>query len=132
MIIFDSSVWVALFNDKDSQHEKAKNLILVAKEKNKELVVIPEHIVAETASVLLLKSGKETAEAFLEATLDNFAARILLSDPELFWGTFSLFRKKENKKLSFVDASLLFLSSKYEVVSFDRELEKAIKKIPRT
>lgn len=129
MIIFDSSVWVALFNDKDSQHEKAKNLIVSANKNSRDVIVLPEHIVAETASVLLLKSGKETAVAFLEATIDNFRSKILLSDPELFWGTFSLFREKENKKLSFVDVSLLFLSSKYEVVSFDRELEKAIKKL---
>jgi predicted nucleic acid-binding protein len=131
MIIFDSSVWVALFNDKDSQHEKAKNLIVFAKENSKDIILLPEHIIAETASVLLLKSSKETAEAFLEATIDNYRAKILLSDPELFWGSFSLFREKENKKLSFVDTSLLFLSLKYEVVSFDRELEKAIRKLKR-
>ncbi len=128
MTIFDSSVWVALFNEKDSQHEKAKNLMVSMNENSRDLVVLPEHIVAETASVLLLKSGKETAEAFLEATVDNFRSKILLSDPEFFWGTFSLFREKENKKLSFIDASLLFLSSKYEVVSFDKEFEKAIRK----
>lgn len=124
MKIFDSSVWVAFFNDKDSQHKKAREAVSDAGG----FTVIPEYIVAETASVLLVRVSKESAEEFLEAITGNPSVKILLSEGELFWNTLTVFRKKENKKLSFVDASLLFLSSKYEVVSFDRELEKAIQK----
>jgi predicted nucleic acid-binding protein len=125
MTIFDSSVWVAFFNDKDSQHKKAREAVSLAGG----FTVIPEHIVSETASVLLARVSKESAEEFLEAITGNPSVKILLSEGELFWGTLMLFREKENKKLSFVDASLLFLSSKYKVVSFDKELEKAIKKL---
>lgn len=124
MIIFDSSVWVAFFNDKDSQHKKAREAVSLAGG----FTVLPEYIVTETASVLLVRVNKESSEEFLEAITGNPSVKILLSDGELFWGVLTLFREKENKKLSFVDASLLFLSSKYEVVSFDKELEKSIKK----
>jgi predicted nucleic acid-binding protein len=124
MTIFDSSVWVAFFNDKDSQHKKAREAVSLAGG----FTVLPEYIVAETASVLLVRVSKESAEEFLEAITGNPSVKILLSEGELFWSTLTVFREKENKKLSFVDASLLFLSSKYDVVSFDRELEKAIRK----
>jgi predicted nucleic acid-binding protein len=124
MTIFDSSVWVAFFNDKDSQYKKAREAVTLAGG----FTVIPEHIVAETASVLLARANKEYAEAFLEAITGNPSVKILLSEESLFWNTLTLFREKENKKLSFVDVSLLFLSSRYEVVSFDQELSKAIKK----
>ena len=133
MIIFDSNVWVALFNEKDSQHKKAKDLLVATKESAKELVALPEHIIAETASVLVAKSGRETAELFLAAAMDNAAATILLSRPELFWRTLSLFRESEyirKTKLSFIDTMLVALSTDWghTVVTFDRELERVIKK----
>lgn len=128
MKIFDSSVWVAFFNDTDTQHRKARNAVSLSEEGT----VLPEYIVAETVSVLLARVSKESSEEFLEAITGNPSVMILLSDAEFFWNTLAVFREKENKKLSFVDASLLFLSSKYEVVSFDRELEKAMKKRRRT
>lgn len=124
MIVFDSSVWVAFFNDADSQHSKARAAVASAGE----LTVMPEHVVAETSSVLLARVNKKSAEEFLEAITGNPSIMILLSDAEVFWSSLGIFREKANQKLSFVDSVLLFLSRKYDVITFDRELEKAIKK----
>jgi predicted nucleic acid-binding protein len=46
-VIFDTNVWVALFNINDAHHEKAKELFF-----ENSVVLIPEYVVLETTTVL--------------------------------------------------------------------------------
>lgn len=123
MMILDSSVWVALFSERDSQYHKALKIAPSFKS-----VAITEYIVLETSTLLFAKAGKETAEKFFEYALNNKEVELLFSSQDMFYGTLQLFRKAKDKKLSFVDTSLLYLSSEHEVITFDKELGKAIKK----
>ncbi len=124
MKIFDSNFWIAYFDKNDSQHKKAAVIF-----EREPIFFITEYCILETASILSRKSGKANAEVFLDNVFENDAITILYSHQGFFAGTVESFRKNKNKNLSFVDISLLYLSSKYEVITFDKELEKAIKKM---
>ena len=121
MMIIDSSVWIALYDRSDNQHARA-----VDKSGTSANVVLPEYVVLETSSILLLKAGKDVAEKFLSYALGSSEVTILHSSPEFFHATVQLFRLDSNKKLSFVDTSLLLLSELHEIVTFDRVLARAI------
>lgn len=123
MMILDSSVWIALYNEADSQHAKAVRLAASFSD-----IALTEYVLLETATLLRAKAGDETAEYFLEYALDNADVAILYASRELFGDTVSLFRQMKGAKLSFVDASLLHLSDTHEVVTFDAALEKAIRR----
>ncbi len=120
-IIFDSNIWVALFNESDSTNAKANKCI-----SRYSFIYIPDFIIAETASVLKYKKDFVAAEKYIEFVTNN-------NDIEIVYTSFyfeqfknSFLRTKRNN-LSFIDASLLTLSQEYSVVTFDNVLKRAIK-----
>ena len=121
MMIIDSSVWIALFNERDSQHDKA-----VSKSASFADVALPEYIFLETCTLLLSKAGRDVTEQFLAYVLDSADVAILHSSPEFFQATARLFRRPTNKKLSFVDVSLLVLAESHDIITFDKTLARAI------
>ncbi len=124
MMVIDSSVWVALYNESDSQHKKA-----IEAGHSFSQVVLTEYIILETSTLLLKKVGEAASEKFLEFALDNSEVTVLCSSVDFFHDVIRLFRKLKNKKLSFVDVSLLYLSRTHEIVTFDAALEKEIRKL---
>lgn len=124
MKIFDSNFWIAYFDKNDSQHKKA--VVIFEREP---AFLITEYCILETTSILSRKSGKANAETFLDTVFENSDIVILYSHQSFFAGTVESFRKSKNKNLSFVDISLLYLSGEHEVITFDKDLEKAIKKM---
>ncbi len=124
MIILDSNVWVAFFNKSDSQHQKAKKVLKEITGK----ITATEYVILEVCSVLLVRAGKQAANKFLEIVFDNDDIEILLSDDGFFEKVINFFQENNNKKLSFVDVSLLCLSKSHQIITFDKELLKELKK----
>lgn len=122
MTILDSNVWIAFFHENDNQHKKAEKII---KELNTK-IVIPEYIITEIASVLCFKAGKKIAITFLKSILDNDDVEVLLSNKLIFNNTVDNFINDNNDKLSFIDTTLLCLSKKYKIITFDKNLQKII------
>jgi len=125
MTIVDSSVWVAWFHEKDSQHEAAETRMEIIKDRG---IMLTEYVIAEVCAVLVQRAGKGIADQFLLSVLDNESVEIVLSNPDFFQRVISEFRAHQDQKLSLVDISLLVLSESRgaSVLTFDRALEKAI------
>ncbi|MCD4706089.1 type II toxin-antitoxin system VapC family toxin [bacterium] len=124
MTILDSNVWIAFFNEMDNQHKKAEKVI---KKLNNNQIVVPEYIVTEVASILRFKAGKEVSNDFIKSISDNDDIIILLSDEFFFNNVVDNFINLDGCKLSFIDIAILYLSKNYKVITFDKNLEKAIK-----
>ena len=122
MTIFDSNIWVALFDEDDSFHSRAKEIV----EKAKGKIILPEYIVLEVTTVLARKAGKSIADAFLLKTSANADIDILPSSQHFFEEVVRFYLDKTNPKLSFVDYSLAYLSSSFQIVTFDQILESEI------
>lgn len=123
MIILDSNVWVAYLNKNDSQHKKAEEIFshLTAG------LAVPEYVILEVCSVLTLKANKSIADKFLEFITDNQDIEILFSNHVFFTGVIVCFKNTSQQKLSFTDIALVYLSKTHKVITFDKQLEKAIK-----
>jgi predicted nucleic acid-binding protein len=123
MTILDSTIWIALFLEKDSQHEKAKTLCKTLEEKH---IGVPEYVWLEVASVLSIKGDKTLANKFLQMIHSTTSLKPLFSDPLFAQRTSTFFIQSPHSTLSFVDHALLLLSKYAQIETFDRELQKAI------
>ena len=123
-IILDSSVWIAFLRESDSQHEKAKYLL---RDLRYTAMVVPEYILIEVATALKSQGYEEVAKKFVaEVIREEFPT--FLSAGELATHTATLFLEQHSDHLSFTDTALLILSEEYRVITFDKKLQKAIKR----
>ncbi|MEK7619257.1 MAG: type II toxin-antitoxin system VapC family toxin [Patescibacteria group bacterium] len=122
MTILDSCVWIAFFNESDSQHAKARKIFEVLSSR----ILLPEHVVLEVATVLSLRASKGIADIFIERVIDNSDIEIRVFQHDEFFEVCRDYRRSASARLSFVDIALLGLSAAHTVVTFDRHLKKAI------
>lgn len=120
--LVDSSVWVALFLDFDTQHRKAEQTV----RKLSGTIYVPYCVIAEVAAILAYKHSKRLADNFILYVRDNRDFEVVNDDAldEMdFYQTIP-------HKISFVDAALIFLSGKLDapLVTFDKQLERIAKK----
>lgn len=116
--LIDSSVWVALFLDFDTQHTKAERLFSKLKGK----IYLPYCVLNEVATVLAYKHSKKQADQFLDFVEGN-------RDINLIEDTYmeeALFYKSLHAKISFTDAALLLFTKKLRAnfITFDKQLER--------
>lgn len=123
MITFDSNVWIAFLHGSDSQHQKAQKIFA----SQKEPVAITEYVIIEVSSVLLQKAGQKTADGFLDLVMNNKDVEVIYAQDQFFNEVVSFFRESATKQLSFIDMSLLHASKLYEIVTFDKNLQKAMR-----
>ncbi|MEA2088910.1 MAG: PIN domain-containing protein [Patescibacteria group bacterium] len=123
MIILDSNIWISFLDKNDNQHKKAVKIM----EKIDCDIVVPEYVIIEVCTVLLKKTNKKIADGFIEIAFNNQNTKVLFFD-EYFFNIFvNNFKSIQNKNLSFIDIALLYLSETYDVITFDKNLEKAMK-----
>lgn len=116
--LIDSSVWVALFLDFDTQHTKAEYLFSRIKGR----IYLPYCVLNEAATVLAYKHSKEQADQFLNFVEENRDITLM----EDSYAEEISFYKSLNAKISFSDAALLLLARKLKanLITFDKQLER--------
>lgn len=123
-MMLDSNIMVAYLYPQDALHKTARQFIDTAQK----LFEMFEYHVAETATVLSRRSGKETADRFLDLVADNADIKILPSSLELFRAIAACYQAHNQRALSFADYALLYLSQSTPVATFDAKLRNAIKR----
>ena len=130
--IFDSSVWIAFYKNADTQHKKSVTEIKKWESTNKQCLV-SNLIVEEVFSVLTYIGHKKYANQFINFCINNKRITWLDLDKNFIdkINTFSNHDFLKNKKISFTDFSIIFLAKHFdfEILSFDKELNKTAKKI---
>ena len=126
MIVFDSSVWIALFVDSDAHHGAA----LQALEQAAGLIYVPYIVVEEVATLLSYKQSKEQADKFITFIKDD--ARTVAADSTIE-RDMELFLKNP-RRMSFADISIMAFASRMglSLVTFDKEMEREFQKATRT
>ncbi len=118
MIVLDSCVWIALINEQDNQHQKAKE---VFQKINLHELKIYDYIYVEILTVLQLRINKEACQKFI-LMIAEMSLEINMMEKEMFLKTNEIFLMQE-KKLSFVDCFLVGLEN-CQVITFDQDLQK--------
>lgn len=125
MMVLDANVWIAFLNPDDSNHHKAQKIFSTTQGG----IGIPEYVLLEVITILAQKMGKDTADKFLQMARASKDVGILPSSKEFLDEVMQLYLSRTNGKLSFVDYSLLYLSGKTNVVTFDKDLKKELAKM---
>ncbi len=125
MTIFDTCIWVALFNKKDNFYREAIDIITGIDTGN---IVIFDFTYEEVLTVLRNKTNPEKCESFRNF-LREMNIEIVFTDQNLFKIADNLFFNV--KKLSFVDCLTLVATkiNKANFYTFDKELQKAEKSL---
>ena len=120
-VMVDTNVLVGAFNESDSLYQKANR----AWDSITGPMIFTNELIAEILTVLRMRTSEEVVKMFLEILQRD--PRVILLGDKHFTETLVAFSNSGYKKLSFVDIQLVILSKKYEIITFDKELEKAIK-----
>lgn len=124
-MILDANIFIAYLYPKDALHKTARHFIDTVAQKP---FSIFEYTVAETVTVLAKRSGKATADQFLDLITDNEVVQVLPSSRELFQAIAHCYQNHAQRALSFADYALLYLSQSIPVATFDIKLRNAIKR----
>lgn len=127
MTILDSNVWIAFLYIDDALHKNAQKVLTLCEKP----IFIPEYIIIETSSVLSQKAGKKIADTFLEMIMQSKDIEVLFAQDQFFVEVINFYRKHQEKRLSFIDFTLLYLSGSYQVITFDKVLQRAIRQLEK-
>jgi len=121
MYILDSSVWIALFLDFDTQHEKAREVFEFLRGK----IFVPYCVIAEVATVLTYKGSKEQANLFLEYLDNNRDIIKINNDYDLDMRAF----RNMDRIISFADISIVSIAieNNLALVTFDKQMKSLYK-----
>jgi len=126
IIIVDANIILRyLLRDNEKFYKKAEALFNDAFSGKKKILIM-HSIIAEVVYVLLKLykvSRKEIAEVLIELMKIK---GVKVQDKEILLNTFKIFK---NKNLDFIDCLLCAYSRKYQVMSFDKEVNKCIKSL---
>ena len=126
MLVFDSSVWIALFVDSDTHHGAA----LQALEQSVGQIYVPYIVIEEVATLLTYKQSKEQADKFITFIKDDARTVAVDStierDMELFL--------KNPRRMSFADIAIMAFASRMglQLVTFDKEMKREFQKATHT
>ena len=120
-IILDSNVWIGHLMVNDTLHLRATELM---EDLGGIVVVVPEYVLLEVVTILKVYKKYKEAEIFSKRVLSNNA--MYLPSSGLARLTADVCFVSKYKKLSFIDTALLVLSKDYEIITFDKDLQKAI------
>ena len=126
MIILDSNIWIAGYNQDDALHEEAVKQYLSLEN---EVVYVPEYVWIEVSTVLEQKAKNNFGRDFLDIIEFGENIQMLYFSQEETKEFVEYYRAGAPKGLSFIDASLLLLSKKYTILTFDKKLKNAISEV---
>ncbi len=126
IIIVDANIILRyLLRDNEKFYKEAEALFNDAFSGKKKILIM-HSVIAEVVYVLLKLykvSKKEIAEVLTELLKIK---GVKVQDKEILFDAFKIF---ENRNLDFVDCVLCAYSRKYQVMSFDKEVNKCIKSL---
>ena len=122
-VVVDSSVFVALYCESDSQHAQAVSAMNDLKDA---AIVVHPYVVQETATVLAYRFGAKLAKIFVADIKNAPNIHIPTVDLKRDIDHFTL----QKKKMSFTDSALIGLAQSMNAIllTFDRQMLSSLKK----
>lgn len=127
-VFFDSSFWIALYRDRDLNHQAAFRLKQQLPREAE--LYINNLIVYETLTVLSLRESRSAALQFGEYIFRQmYSGRVWPSmiNESRERSSWNIFRTIANKGISFTDCSILQAIREYQIdvlLSFDKDFKK--------
>ena len=113
-LFVDTSAWVALNDLKDQHHAVAVEKLARIRSEKVELVT-SDYILDETLTLIRMRTFHQAAIAFGDALLKSGVASMVTISDEVRSAAFVLFRKYDDKDLSFTDCTSFALMKRLKV-----------------
>ncbi len=127
MVFFDTSVAVALFLEKDRNHEEAKSLVQKAIRK-RQILLITDYIFDETITTMLTRAGHSDAVKSGKFLLESSIVKIIYLDTDLKLRVWEYFKRHKDKNYSFTDCTSFVLMKEMRLrhyIAFDEHFRQA-------
>ena len=125
-IFVDTSAFFALADETDTNHQEAKRLSKkIGKEKLE--VVISDHILSETITLIRIKMGFQKALLFGNRLFDSRITNLIVTEEKMLKEGWNIFSKYDDKKFSFVDCISFAIMMKEGIdtaFTFDNHFEQ--------
>jgi predicted nucleic acid-binding protein len=127
MILLDSSVILAFFNEEDMFHDKSVELFKEY-EKHGRSLAVSDYILNECLTVMLRRTNLKKSKDMLDSILNYDNLELFHLNDDGFMATIEEF-KNQNDGLSFIDCSILWIAKKngFQVATFDKDLITELK-----
>ncbi|MBI5158912.1 PIN domain-containing protein [Candidatus Micrarchaeota archaeon] len=124
MRVMDSSLLIAFFHEHDALHARAVE-DMKKFESQKETFIINEHVLGETITVLLYRSGLDKANKFIHYALENY--QLQTSDTKDFGHILKTFQNQKHQ-ISYIDATIVYLAKLFKcpVATYDENILKEL------
>lgn len=126
VIVLDTSFLVSFYLSQDANHENALKL---AEQNAEETMLLSDVVLFETLTILNYRAGIARAKEAYDELLGNKYIRFFHFSEMEKNETLALFFAQEKGKLSFADASVVYLAKKgkSKVLAFDEVILKLVK-----
>lgn len=118
----DSAAWIALYDDQDKYHVRARQAFRALLEQAV-VFVMTDYVFAETATLILYRAGHACAVRFGDWALHSINVRQVRTDIALWNNAWQLFKRYDDKEFSFVDCLSFVVMRREHIVdafTFDR------------
>lgn len=118
---FDTNFLVSLLNDRDINHQKAKD---IAKTIHNDYIIIPSVVIAE---IMSYTKNEKLRDIVIKSTMETLSEISFLSEENL--DEYIKFRYQMKRFLTAIDSIVLYsaISTNSELITFDKKLEKLYK-----
>ena len=123
MVAFDSSFRIACHNTRDVHHAAAAQAMSPLTAGRWDPVLLPEYVLLEVVTVLLIRRGLDVASRVARVLLDAREVELVPCSP-LFRDTVETFLGQTGSMLSFADATIVTLAERRGarfVATFDND-----------
>lgn len=110
----DTSVFYAFYNKQDVHHIDSVCLLTHIVEGKYGKPYTTDFVVSETFTLVRYRIGWKASVGFLQA-LEKSGLKVIFVDNEFFSEIIKILKRYQNKKLSFTDASLIYISESYRI-----------------
>ena len=128
MIFVDTSAWYALKAIDDRFHDDAVSFYDMLKAGQHGSLVVSDHVLDETATLLMSTKGGDVATRFLDEALASKSVRVIWVDPDLFHEATKAFKTNSNRRWSFTDCTSFQLMHRLKIIdafAFDQHFGEA-------
>lgn len=130
-IFIDSSAYIAYYNKRDENHEKAKNFLdkIRSKEISPIIFYTSDYIFDEVLTTIITLTGrKDLAIKVGNAILSSKITKIIKVDSKIFNEAWELFKKYKDKTWSFTDCTsfiIMKINNIKRAFTFDEHYKQA-------
>ena len=125
MIFVDTSFWVAVISERDTNHDEAVRLL---ERYGDDQLATSNHVCGETWTFLRRRYGHAAAVRFVDRIRRSPRVRVAFVSEQLEGQAWAWLRRRDEREYSFVDAASFALMRSLrirEVLTFDQDFDAA-------